>query len=45
MSELLKRVRCKALHSKVRKAEETIPLFKPGMNLGWSGFTPAASPS
>ncbi len=44
MSELLKRVRCKKLHSKVMTAEETIPFFRPGMNLGWSGFTPAGYP-
>jgi acetyl-CoA hydrolase len=30
--------------SKVMKAEETIQFFKPGMNLGWSGFTPAGYP-
>ena len=44
MSELLKRVRCKSLHSKIMSAEDTIRFFKPGMNLGWSGFTPAGYP-
>src|SRR6266704_1431431 len=38
------RVRCKSLLSKVMTAEQTIPLFKNGMNLGWSGFTPAGYP-
>jgi acetyl-CoA hydrolase len=44
MSELLKRIRCPSLHSKIVSAEQTIPLFKAGMNLGWSGFTPAGYP-
>jgi len=44
MSEMLKRVRCKSLHSKIMSAEDTIPFFKSGMNLGWSGFTPAGYP-
>ena len=38
------RVRCKSLLNKVMSAEETIQFFKPGMNLGWSGFTPAGYP-
>lgn len=38
------RVRCKSLLSKVMTAEETVQFFKPGMNLGWSGFTPAGYP-
>ncbi len=38
------RVRMKSLLSKVMKAEDTIQFFKPGMNLGWSGFTPAGYP-
>ncbi|HIJ97004.1 MAG TPA: acetyl-CoA hydrolase [Desulfuromonadales bacterium] len=38
------RVRHKSLLSKVMTAEETIQFFKPGMNLGWSGFTPAGYP-
>jgi acetyl-CoA hydrolase len=44
MSELLKRVRCTRLHSKIMTAEDTIRFFTPGMNLGWSGFTPAGYP-
>lgn len=38
------RVRCKSLLSKVVPVEQTIDLFKDGMNLGWSGFTPAGYP-
>ena len=38
------RIRCKSLMSKVMKVEDTIQFFKPGMNLGWSGFTPAGYP-
>jgi acetyl-CoA hydrolase len=38
------RVRRKSLLSKVCKAEDTIQHFKAGMNLGWSGFTPAGYP-
>src|SRR5450756_400900 len=38
------RVRHKYLLSKVMTAEETVQFFKPGMNLGWSGFTPAGYP-
>ncbi|MBI5484063.1 MAG: acetyl-CoA hydrolase, partial [Deltaproteobacteria bacterium] len=37
-TELLKRIRHSALHSKIMNAEETIPLFKSGMYLGFSGF-------
>ena len=37
-SELLKRIRRTSLHSKITKAEDTIPLFKDGMYLGFSGF-------
>ncbi len=44
MSELLKRVRCKSLHSKIMSAADTVKYFKPGMDLGWSGFTPAGYP-
>lgn len=44
MSELETRVECKSLLKKVMKAEETIQFFKNGMNLGWSGFTPAGYP-
>ncbi|BCS51751.1 acetyl-CoA hydrolase/transferase C-terminal domain-containing protein [Geobacter sp. SVR] len=38
------RVRHKSLLSKVMSPEDTIQFFKPGMNLGWSGFTPAGYP-
>ena len=38
------RVRRKSLLSKVMRAEDTVRFFKPGMNLGWSGFTPAGYP-
>lgn len=38
MSELLKRIRNKKLHSKIVPPEETIPLFRDGMYLGFSGF-------
>jgi acetyl-CoA hydrolase len=44
MSELESRVGLKSLLNKVMKPEETIQFFKPGMNLGWSGFTPAGYP-
>lgn len=38
------RVRCKSLLDKVKTAEQCIEYFKNGMNLGWSGFTPAGYP-
>ena len=38
------RVRRKSLLSKVMKAEDCVQFFKPGMNIGWSGFTPAGYP-
>lgn len=38
------RVRRKSLLSKVMKPEQTVQFFKSGMNLGWSGFTPAGYP-
>ena len=38
------RIRCKSLMSKVVPVEQTIEMFKNGMNLGWSGFTPAGYP-
>ena len=38
------RIRCKSLLNKVMSPEQTIPLFKDGMSLGWSGFTPAGYP-
>lgn len=37
-TELLKRIRRSALHSRVMAAEETLPLFRNGMYLGFSGF-------
>jgi acetyl-CoA hydrolase len=39
-AEFLSRIRKKSLHSKIMTAEDTIPFFKNGMDLGWSGFTP-----
>ncbi|MBV5339241.1 MAG: acetyl-CoA hydrolase [Deltaproteobacteria bacterium] len=44
MSEFLSRIRKKSLHSKIMQAEDTIPFFKNGMDLGWSGFTPVGYP-
>lgn len=44
MSELLKRIRKKNLHSRVMEPEKTIPFFKNGMVLGWSGFGPSGDP-
>ena len=38
------RVHRKALLDKVVSAEECIQFFKSGMDLGWSGFTPAGYP-
>jgi acetyl-CoA hydrolase len=38
------RIRCKSLLDKVVPVEETVKYFKHGMNLGWSGFTPAGYP-
>ncbi len=38
------RVRRKALLKKVKTPEQCIEFFKPGMNIGWSGFTPAGYP-
>ncbi|PLW77030.1 acetyl-CoA hydrolase/transferase C-terminal domain-containing protein [Cohaesibacter celericrescens] len=38
------RVHCSFLMNKVMTAEDTIGMFKNGMNLGWSGFTPAGYP-
>jgi acetyl-CoA hydrolase len=37
-AELLQRIRNPKLRSKIMTAEETIPLFKDGMYLGFSGF-------
>lgn len=44
MSELLKRIRKSSLHARIMTAEETIPFFRNGMDLGWSGFTPVGYP-
>ncbi len=44
MSELLKRIRRTSLHARIMKAEDTIPFFRDGMDLGWSGFTPVGYP-
>ena len=41
---LEERVRCPFLMNKVKTVEEVLPMFKDGMNLGWSGFTPAGYP-
>jgi len=38
------RVRRKSLLDRAMKPEETVQFFKNGMNLGWSGFTPAGYP-
>ena len=44
MSVLHERIRRTSLHAKIKTVEEILPLFKNGMNLGWSGFTPAGYP-
>ena len=44
MSELHKRIRKTTLHERIMTAEETIPFFRNGMDLGWSGFTPVGYP-
>jgi acetyl-CoA hydrolase len=44
MSTLESRIGCPILRNRVMTVEETIPLFKDGMNLGWSGFTPVGYP-
>lgn len=44
MSTLESRIRRKSLLKKVVPVEDTIQYFKNGMNLGWSGFTPAGYP-
>lgn len=45
VSQLLKqRVRYAPFLKKVRTANELIPLFENGMNLGWSGFTGVGTP-
>ena len=44
MSELRKRIRKTSLHERIMTAEDTIPFFRNGMDLGWSGFTPVGYP-
>ena len=44
MSELHKRIRKASLHTRIMSAEDTIPFFRDGMDLGWSGFTPVGYP-
>src|SRR5512138_2695659 len=44
MSELRARIRRPSLHGKIMAAEDTIPFFRNGMDLGWSGFTPVGYP-
>ena len=39
MSELKNRILCGSLRGKASSTEETIPLFKTGMTLGFSGFS------
>lgn len=38
MPELLKRIRNQNFHAKIVEPEATIPLFRDGMYLGFSGF-------
>lgn len=44
MSDVLQKIRKKSLHSRVMEPEQTIPLFKNGMVMGWSGFGPSGDP-
>ncbi|QXE86359.1 acetyl-CoA hydrolase [Geomonas nitrogeniifigens] len=44
MSELHNRIRKSSLHSRIVNVDQVIPMFKNGMNIGWSGFTPAGYP-
>lgn len=44
MSDLHRRIRRVSLHGRIMSAEETIPFFRNGMDLGWSGFTPVGYP-
>ena len=44
MSDFQQRIACPALFQRIRTAQDVLPLFKNGMNLGWSGFTPAGYP-
>jgi acetyl-CoA hydrolase len=41
---LASRVRCRALLSRVAAAEDLVPLFEDGMNVGWSGFGSNGNP-
>jgi len=43
-SALLSRIARSSLHKKIMKPEDTVPFFRNGMNLGWSGFTPVGYP-
>ncbi len=43
-SELRARVRCKRLLSRVMSPEDAIPVFRDGMNVGWSGFGSNGNP-
>ena len=44
MADILDRVRCKALHSKIVSAEEAAAFFQPNMNVACSGFTSSGYP-
>ncbi len=44
MIDILDRVRCSALHSKIVSAEEAAQLINPGDRVGISGFTPSGYP-
>lgn len=44
MIEIRDRIKNKALHDKIRTAEEAAAMIKDGMNIGVSGFTPAGYP-
>ncbi len=44
MSVIHERIRRKSLHHKIVSVEETIPFFKKGMIVGFSGFGPAGDP-
>lgn len=44
MIDIRDRVRNKALQEKIVSAEEAAAFFKPGMNVGTSGFTPSGYP-
>ena len=44
MIEIRDRIKNKALHDKIRTAEEAAAMIKDGMNIGTSGFTPAGYP-